>query len=78
MRVTKANPYKKVRKPNARTAVPKTKKSFFECIGGPYNGKHLFLTDGNTLPFTINGQSGKYMSSTHSTSRTVWCPNVNH
>lgn len=78
MRVTTANPYKKIAKPRIRTSLPKAKKLFFECIGGPYDGERLFLETGKTLPFTVNGQSGQYVQSAHSSTRIVWSPNVNH
>ena len=36
------------------------KKHTFKCVGGPYDGKTLFLTDGVTAVFTVGGNKGRY------------------
>jgi hypothetical protein len=35
-------------------------KRAFKCDGGPYDGATLYLTDGETMIFTANGQTGQY------------------
>lgn len=39
------------------------KKVFYTCVGGPLSGEKLYLGCPQTLPFTMNGQTGFYSGS---------------
>lgn len=59
MKVYSGNP-NRVRK-TAHRMPPKTPgKNKFICNDGPLKGHSLWLTDGTTAVFTINGQTGRY------------------
>ena len=38
----------------------KGKRLKFVLYGGPWNGETLYLHSPGTLPFTVNGESGRY------------------
>ena len=72
-RVTRINPYRKVRKPSTKTRTPATKKVMFTCVGGPWDGEKLCLqSDGKTLPFQINGEFGYYQPNNTTIGQTEW------
>jgi len=73
MKVYKGKPANGMKKPKLSTRKQATKKQFFECVGGPYSGEKLYLsTDGSTLPFTANGETGRYISIQPTTKQTEW------
>lgn len=38
------------------------KKEKYVCEGGPLDGYHLWLSEGSTGVFRVNGQTGKYVA----------------
>ena len=44
------------------------------CIGGHYNGKHLFLTTDKTLTFRVNNTKGYYVCTTYRGNDLNWFP----
>ena len=73
MKVYKGKAHKKPRKFSVRTTRQTIKKSPYECIGGAWDGETLYLTDGNTLPFNVDGEVGMYKSN-KSIGKTYWTP----
>lgn len=59
MKVYSGNP-NKVRKTAHRMPTKAVKKCAHTCIDGPMKGQTLYLTDGTTAVFTLNGQTGHY------------------
>lgn len=59
MKVYKGNP-NKVRKLAHKMPRKVATKKKFDCIDGPMKGQSLWLTDGTTAVFTLNGQTGRY------------------
>ena len=44
------------------------------CEGGPYDGKHIFLTRDQTLTFRVNKAKGYYVCSTCRGKTIQWFP----
>lgn len=38
-----------------------TKKKWFECVGGMFDGQKILLTDGYTMIFSASGMKGRYV-----------------
>lgn len=60
MKVYKGNPHKPARKLTAQRPSRSSGKKPFKCEDGPMKGQTLYLTDGTTAVFTLNGQTGHY------------------
>lgn len=48
------------RLPVQKTKLRAIRKSKWVCEGGPMHRETLMLTTSHTLPFTLNGQTGRY------------------
>lgn len=50
------------RKLTKKTYVNRAKKQPWLCEDGPYKGQKLWLTDGTTMVFSANNQTGRYVN----------------